>query len=220
MGRLPGRDGRSSRWPLAFTQRTLEVRRHAEERRTSCRGRRRDFAGNAKFMDRGGPVDEAAHLPTTVSGAEKAEHPGARGEGCACSWSAAHIVRPHPVPSSHRRPLLLVVSIAVAALTGCAAARADAPAQRGASSGTAAPASRLAAGAAAAGVVKVFFVKGEQFAARVRTVPAGKDAATVAMQSLLAGPTAPNVRRESIPPFPRRRSWYPSVSPAAPRPSN
>jgi hypothetical protein len=38
--------------------------------------------------------------------------------------------------------------------------------------------------------VKVFFVKGEQFAARTRAVPAGKAAETVAMQALLAGPTA------------------------------
>jgi hypothetical protein len=36
----------------------------------------------------------------------------------------------------------------------------------------------------------VFFVKGEQFAARTRAVPPGKAAATVAMQALLAGPTA------------------------------
>jgi hypothetical protein len=39
-------------------------------------------------------------------------------------------------------------------------------------------------------VVKVFFVKGEQFAARARVVPRGRAAATVAMQALLAGPTA------------------------------
>jgi hypothetical protein len=38
--------------------------------------------------------------------------------------------------------------------------------------------------------VKVFFVKGEQFAMRVRATPAGEDAASVAMQRLLAGPTA------------------------------
>jgi hypothetical protein len=36
----------------------------------------------------------------------------------------------------------------------------------------------------------VFFVKGEQFAARVRTVPPGQPAATAAMHALLAGPTA------------------------------
>lgn len=39
-------------------------------------------------------------------------------------------------------------------------------------------------------MVKVFFVKGEQFAARARVAPPGKAAATVAMQGLLAGPTA------------------------------
>jgi lipoprotein-anchoring transpeptidase ErfK/SrfK len=38
--------------------------------------------------------------------------------------------------------------------------------------------------------VKVFFVKGEQFAARTRVVPPGKAAATVAVRALLAGPTA------------------------------
>jgi hypothetical protein len=39
-------------------------------------------------------------------------------------------------------------------------------------------------------VVNVFFVKGEQFAARTRVVAPGKSAATVAMQALLAGPSA------------------------------
>jgi hypothetical protein len=43
---------------------------------------------------------------------------------------------------------------------------------------------------APAELVKVFFVKGEQFAARTRTVPPGKPAAALAMQALLAGPTA------------------------------
>jgi lipoprotein-anchoring transpeptidase ErfK/SrfK len=38
--------------------------------------------------------------------------------------------------------------------------------------------------------VKVFFVKGEQFAARTRTVPPGTPAATAAMEALLAGPNA------------------------------
>lgn len=38
--------------------------------------------------------------------------------------------------------------------------------------------------------VKVFFVKGEQFAPRTRVVPPGTAAATVAMQALLAGPSA------------------------------
>jgi L,D-transpeptidase-like protein/sporulation and spore germination protein/putative peptidoglycan binding protein len=38
--------------------------------------------------------------------------------------------------------------------------------------------------------VKIFFVKGEQFAVRERAVPPGKVAATVAMRALLAGPTA------------------------------
>lgn len=39
-------------------------------------------------------------------------------------------------------------------------------------------------------MVTVFFVKGEQFAARTRVVPPGKAAATVAVQALLAGPTS------------------------------
>jgi peptidoglycan hydrolase-like protein with peptidoglycan-binding domain len=39
-------------------------------------------------------------------------------------------------------------------------------------------------------VVKVFFVKGEQFAARTRVVPPGEAAATAAMRALLAGPSA------------------------------
>lgn len=43
---------------------------------------------------------------------------------------------------------------------------------------------------APAQLVKVFFVKGEQFAARTRVVSPGKQAATVAMEALLAGPTA------------------------------
>jgi hypothetical protein len=38
--------------------------------------------------------------------------------------------------------------------------------------------------------VKVFFVKGEQFAPRTRVVPPGEPAARVAMQALLAGPSA------------------------------
>ena len=38
--------------------------------------------------------------------------------------------------------------------------------------------------------MKVFFVKGEQFAVRTRAVPPGKTAASVAMRALLAGPTA------------------------------
>jgi Sporulation and spore germination/Putative peptidoglycan binding domain/L,D-transpeptidase catalytic domain len=68
----------------------------------------------------------------------------------------------------------LLAALVFAALTGCAGAKADPPA----------PATPTSAH------VKVFFVKGEQFAARTRTVPPGKSAAAVAMQALLAGPTA------------------------------
>jgi hypothetical protein len=39
-------------------------------------------------------------------------------------------------------------------------------------------------------LVKVFFVKGGQFAPRARVVPAGKQPATAAVQALLAGPTS------------------------------
>ena len=56
--------------------------------------------------------------------------------------------------------------------------------------GTASGAQSPPATTAAASVAKVFFVKGEQFAARERAVPLGSDVARVAMQHLLAGPTA------------------------------
>ena len=46
-------------------------------------------------------------------------------------------------------------------------------------------------------MVKVFFVKGEQFAPRTRAVPAGEATATAAMKALLAGPTA-SERRSGI----------------------
>jgi hypothetical protein len=62
----------------------------------------------------------------------------------------------------------LLAALAAAALGSCFAAKAD---------------------AAPTQLVTVFFVKGEQFAARTRTVPPGKAAATVAMEALLAGPT-------------------------------
>jgi hypothetical protein len=79
----------------------------------------------------------------------------------------------------------LLAALAVAALTGCAGANADPPPE-------AAPtaAQTTAPTPPAAQRVKVFFVKGEQFAARTRAVPPGKAPATVAMEALLAGPTA------------------------------
>ena len=78
----------------------------------------------------------------------------------------------------------LLAALAVAALTGCGAANADTPPLK-----SAAPTAAAAQTPVPAEVVKVFFVKGEQFAARTRAVPPGKAAATVAMQALLAGPT-------------------------------
>ena len=66
----------------------------------------------------------------------------------------------------------LLAALAVAALTGCAGAKTGAPPP------------------AQPEQVKVFFVKGEQFAPRTRAVPSGKAAATVAVEALLAGPTA------------------------------
>ena len=75
----------------------------------------------------------------------------------------------------------VLVALTVAALTGCAGAKGVPPP-------TAAQA--VAPTPAPAPLVKVFFVKGEQFAARTRAVPPGRAAATVAMEALLAGPTA------------------------------
>jgi hypothetical protein len=83
----------------------------------------------------------------------------------------------------------LAASAAVAALVGCAGAYGDigghdarplqlAQAQSSASSATA---NRL---------VRVYFVRGDQFAPRARSVPSGKAPATAAMEALLAGPSA------------------------------
>jgi spore germination protein GerM len=86
---------------------------------------------------------------------------------------------------------LLVATAAIAvvtALTACGAAKAD-PSAAEAGSSQIATQTRPAATTAPSLVAKVFFVKGEQFAARVRAVPPGKAAAAVAMESLLAGPT-------------------------------
>jgi lipoprotein-anchoring transpeptidase ErfK/SrfK len=71
----------------------------------------------------------------------------------------------------------LLAALVVAALTGCGGAKADSLAPT--------PASPTPSHG-----VKVFFVKGEQFAARTRAVPAGEAAASVAMRALVAGPTS------------------------------
>jgi peptidoglycan hydrolase-like protein with peptidoglycan-binding domain len=79
----------------------------------------------------------------------------------------------------------LLIAVCAIACSGAGAAKADVPTPVTAPTQTGAviepPSPRT---------VKVFFVKGEQFAARVRPVPPGQPAATAAMHALLAGPTA------------------------------
>jgi lipoprotein-anchoring transpeptidase ErfK/SrfK len=74
---------------------------------------------------------------------------------------------------------LLVVAALVAVLSGCAGFGADSPPNVPASEPSPKPT-----------MVKVFFVKGEQFAPRVRTAAADRSAPTLAVEALLAGPTA------------------------------
>ena len=76
----------------------------------------------------------------------------------------------------------VIAGAVVAALVGCGGAYADA-------SGPQAPPAPSTTASAPA-VAAVFFVKGEQFAPRVRAVPPGKTPATAAIEALLAGPNA------------------------------
>lgn len=85
---------------------------------------------------------------------------------------------------AHPRRWLFAV-LAVAVLAGCAGARADAPPAE-----SAPPVQAAASTSTPTRTVKVFFVKGERFAARMRVVRSGEVAATVAMRALLAGPSA------------------------------
>ena len=83
-----------------------------------------------------------------------------------------------------RRARLLLAGVVVAALTGCGVASADVSAPP--------PGKDIRSNSAATPrpVVNVFFVKGEQFAARTRLVPPGNAPAAAALEALLAGPTA------------------------------
>ena len=80
------------------------------------------------------------------------------------------------------RAALVATGLAVALLVGWSAARADA--------GKPSAGPSLPARATPQGIVKVFFVKGDQFAPRARAAPTGKPPAKLALQTLLAGPTA------------------------------
>jgi len=81
----------------------------------------------------------------------------------------------------------LAALVAVASLGGSGGAKADAPPLEPGPTAAEAPAP---AQTAARPLVKVFFVKGEQFVARSREVPPLGATAAVALQALLAGPTA------------------------------
>lgn len=74
---------------------------------------------------------------------------------------------------------LLVVAALLAVLSGCAGFAADSSSNLPATEPSPKPTT-----------VKVFFVKGEQFAPRVRTAAADRPAPTFAVEALLAGPTA------------------------------
>ena len=75
--------------------------------------------------------------------------------------------------------MLVAVSLLAATLTGC-----------GGSGGSGTTTASAPAPAPAQQAVKVYFVRGEQFAPVARVAAAGASAATRAMQALLAGPTA------------------------------
>lgn len=78
---------------------------------------------------------------------------------------------------------LLLASAVIASLVGCGIARADVRSPHPART------TPLNTAATPQAVAKVFFVKGEQFAARTRVVPPGRTTATAAIEALLAGPT-------------------------------
>lgn len=134
-----------------------------------------------------------------------------------------------PTSNTPRRPLsasdtsllmralfAIAATAVVAGLTPCGAARADPTAGEARSSPIAAQ-THPPATTAPSLVVTVFFVKGEQFAPRLRAVSPGKDAATVAIESLLAGPAVAERATGLTPPFPRGRSSLLSPSKAEPR---
>ena len=106
-----------------------------------------------------------------------------------------------PCIASTRALFAIAATAIIAGLTACGASRAD-PAAGEARSSPRVTQTHTAATATPFLVATVFFVKGEQFAPRLRAVPPGKDAATVAVRNLLAGPRFPNVRRGSTAPFP------------------
>jgi hypothetical protein len=89
-----------------------------------------------------------------------------------------------------RRAWLLAALAIAVALAGCGGAGADLSARRDSSAASAERSRAESDSPSPTRAVKVFFVKGDQFAPRTRTVPAGEQTATVAMKALLAGPTA------------------------------
>jgi Sporulation and spore germination/L,D-transpeptidase catalytic domain/Putative peptidoglycan binding domain len=89
-----------------------------------------------------------------------------------------------------RRCRRLAAAVAAAALTGCGGATADTAAPGAASAPAGANPSAATPVEPRRRAVTVFFVKGEQFVTRSRTVPRGESAAAAAVRALLAGPTA------------------------------
>lgn len=83
----------------------------------------------------------------------------------------------------------LIAVLAVAALAGLAGAKAGLSNSRVSQGAAASTAAAAATTNPPSATVKVFFVKGERFATRSRTVQPGQPAATAAARALLAGPT-------------------------------
>jgi lipoprotein-anchoring transpeptidase ErfK/SrfK len=84
----------------------------------------------------------------------------------------------------------MAAAVAAATLTGCGGAMADTPAPGVAPAPADANASAATPVEPHRKVVNVFFVKGEQFVPRPRTVPPGVSPASAALRALLGGPTA------------------------------
>ena len=95
------------------------------------------------------------------------------------------LVRAAGRPSRH-----LVAAALVVALAGCGGATAKGSASGPEPATAGAEAHATAPKPARAELVKVFFIKGGQFAARSRDVPPGETAAAAAIRALLAGPTS------------------------------